>query len=356
MAFLRNAWYPAGWDYEVEQDKLFNRKLLNENILFFRDSQGVAQAVHDRCPHRFAPLHMGTLDGDSVRCAYHGLEFNGRGECVHNPHGDGKIPKAAKVKAYPLVERYGVLWIWMGAPELATPDTIPFFEALDPELYYVGRDYLHARANYVLETDNIMDLSHIEYLHPSTLGSSSVSQATTVVEQDGDTVWSKRLIQNEIMPSFLYDIFDFPPDTRVDRWLDVRWDAPATLLLNTGATRTGSSREEGSPVPTVHFFTPETETTTHYWFGISFPKRLAEVGEQKAKMYIQGLRVPFETEDLPMLEAQQASMGDEDFWDLKPILLIGDAGAIRARRILDRLILEEQNSLNPSSKNVESPA
>jgi phenylpropionate dioxygenase-like ring-hydroxylating dioxygenase large terminal subunit len=356
MAFLRNAWYPAGWDYEVERDKLFNRTLLNENILFFRDSHGIAQAVSDRCPHRFAPLHMGTLTGDSVRCAYHGLEFNGRGECVHNPYGDGKIPKAAKVRAYPLVERYSMLWIWMGAPELATPDTIPVFEALDLNKFYVGRDYLHARANYVLETDNIMDLSHIEYLHPSTLGSSSVKEAITVVEQDGNTVWSKRLIQREVMPDFLYDVFDYPNGTLVDRWLDVRWDAPATLLLDVGATPTGKSREEGSPVPTVHFFTPETETTTHYWFSISFPTHLAEVGEKKASLYIQGLRVPFETEDLPMLEAQQKSMGDESFWDLKPILLIGDAGAIRARRILDKLILEEQSAADPSSRQGEGRA
>ncbi|CAI8723329.1 Toluene-4-sulfonate monooxygenase system iron-sulfur subunit TsaM1 [Pseudomonas sp. IT-P100] len=343
MTFLLNAWYPAAWDYEIEKEKLFPRKLLNQNILFFRNLEGIAQGVSDRCPHRFAPLHMGHLVGDSVRCAYHGLEFNGKGECVHNPHGDGKIPKAAKIKGYKLVERYGIVWIWMGAEERANPDDIPIFEELNTDDYYIGRDYLHARANYVLETDNIMDLSHIEYLHPSTLGSDSVKRATTTVEQDGNTVWSKRFIEGEIMPDFLYDVFDFPAGTVMDRWLEVRWDAPATLLLNTGATPTGKSREEGSPVPTVHLFTPETETTTHYWFSICFPKYLEDVGELKAKMYIQGLRVPFETEDLPMLEAQQKSMGDEEFWDLKPILLIGDAGAIRARRILDQMIADEQN-------------
>ena len=142
MSFLRNVWYAAAWGNEIKAGELFQRTLLNEPVVFFRDTQGNAQAIADRCPHRFAPLGMGILKGDAVRCPYHGLEFDGSGACVHNPHGDGAIPKAAKVKAYPLVERYSLLWIWMGDPHLADAALIPDFNCMDEDHWYVGKRYL----------------------------------------------------------------------------------------------------------------------------------------------------------------------------------------------------------------------
>lgn len=344
MAFLRNAWYPAAWDTELKAGELFPRTLLGESVLLFRDSHGQAKAIGNRCPHRFAPLHMGTLDGDAVQCRYHGLTFDGSGACVHNPHGDGAIPKAAKVKACPLVERYSLLWIWMGDADRADPALIPDFSCMDPEHAYVGKRYLHAKANYVLETDNIMDLSHIEFLHPSTLGGDGVKRALTSVNEEGNTVWSNRQTVAEIMPEFLYNAFDIPHGTPVDRWIDVRWDAPASLLLLAGAVATGRPREEGVCAPIPHLFTPETETTTHYWFAMCFPKAMGESGRQMAEDQVQAIYQPFSEEDVPMLEAQQQMMGDTPFWDLKPVLLIGDAGAIRARRVLDRLLAAEQQA------------
>lgn len=342
MSFLRNAWYAAGWDTEVATDTLFERTLLNETVLFFRDTAGKAQAISNRCPHRFAPLSMGTLVGDAVRCAYHGLQFDGSGACVHNPHGDGSIPKAAKVKKYPLVERFSLLWIWMGEEELADDALIPDFSCMDPEHFYVGKRYLHAKANYVLETDNIMDLSHIEFLHPGTLGGDGVRSALTSVQETENTVWSNRQTVAEIMPDFLYDAWQIPHGTLVDRWIDVRWDAPANMLLLSGAVATGKPRSEGVSSPIPHLFTPETETTTHYWFSMCFPKAMGEFGAHLAEEQAGAINVPFTTEDLPMLESQQKMIGDAAFWDLKPVLLIGDAGAIRARRVLDRLIAAEQ--------------
>lgn len=342
MSFLRNCWYPAAWGTEVETGALFQRTLLNESVLLFRDSAGVAQAIGNRCPHRFAPLHMGVIKGDAVQCAYHGLMFAGSGQCVHNPHGDGAIPKAAKVKTYPLVERYSLLWIWMGEAERADAALIPEFSCMDPEHAYVGKRYLHAKANYVLETDNIMDLSHVEFLHPGTLGGEGVKSALTSVNEEGNQVWSNRQTVGEIMPDFLYQAMNIPHATPVDRWIDVRWDAPASMLLHAGAVPTGRPRAEGTDFPIPHLFTPETHTTTHYWFAMCFPKAMGPFAEQLAEEQASAINVPFTEEDLPMLEAQQQMMGDADFWSLKPVLLVGDAGAIRARRVLDRLIAAEQ--------------
>jgi len=349
MQFLKNTWYVAAWNHEVEAGALFQRVLLKEPVLMFRDEDGKIQAISNRCPHRFAPLHKGKLVGNAVQCPYHGLEFNGQGRCTRNPHGDGAIPKAAQVRTYPVVEKHSLIWIWMGEVEKANESLIPDFSSMDPEHFYVGKRYLQVEANYVLETDNIMDLSHIQYVHPGTLGSSEVSRSITSVKQEGDTVWSLREVQDEIMPEFLYKAMNIPNGTRVDRWIDVRWDAPANMLLHAGAVPTGRPREEGVNSPLPHLFTPETDSTTHYWFAFSLPKAMGEQAREIVEQQVAGIEVPFRTEDLPMLKDQQRMMGDAEFWDLKPVLLAGDAGAVRARRVLDGLIAREQESADQAA-------
>jgi vanillate O-demethylase monooxygenase subunit len=343
MPYLMNCWYVAAWASEVNTGELFPRTLLDQKVVIYRDNEGVAHALLDRCPHRFVPLSSGSLcdGGRSIQCNYHGLQFDQSGQCVHNPHGDGKIPAAARVKTFPLVEKHNCLWIWMGDQDKADPALITDFSCMDREHFYVGEGYLYAKANYVLESDNILDLSHIEFLHPGTLGSDAVKDSVTEVKQDGDTVWSMRQTNNEILPDFLYQAWGIEHGKRVDRWIDVRWDAPANMLLVSGATPTGQPRENGIETLIPHIFTPETAHSTHYWFGMSFPKAIGPHAQQLADEQVANLSVPFETEDLPMLEAQQDNMGDSDFWENKPVLLIGDAGAIRARRTLDKLIKAE---------------
>lgn len=343
-SFLRNVWYVAAWDHEVTADRPFARTILGERIVFFRNAEGHPAALFDRCPHRFAPLSRGKVIGDCIQCPYHGLEFNGDGACSRNPHGNGAIPKTAQVKSYPVVERWSVLWVWMGDGERADPNLIPEFRSMDPEKRWVGKDYLLAKAEYQLETDNILDLSHIEFLHPGTLGSDAVKQAQTEVQQDGDTVYSRRLTRNEQMMPSLAKRYGIPDGQRVDRWLDTRWDAPAVMELWVGVAPAGAPdpRAIGKQVPFIHLFTPETSTTTHYWFATSYPKRMGEEGRLRAESDVQYLREPFEREDLPMLEAQQDAIGDRDFWEMKPVLLASDAAAVRARRVLAALLKAEQ--------------
>lgn len=344
MKYLKNVWYVAAWDHEVSPSQALGRTILNERIALFRKGDGVVQAVADRCPHRFAPLSMGKVVGDSLQCAYHGLEFNGQGACSRNPQGDGTIPRAAKVRSYPVVERYSIVWIWMGDADKADDTLIPDFKSIDPETRWVGKDYLHARADYQLETDNILDLSHIEFLHPGTLGSDAVKHAESEVVQEGHTVYSRRLTRNERLMPNLEQRYGIPEGQRVDRWLDTRWNAPAVMELWVGVAPAGSEdpRAVGKRVPFVHLFTPETDKTAHYWFATSYPKRMGEEGRRRAESDVKYLREPFEQEDLPMLQAQQEGIGDADYWDLKPILLPGDAAAVRVRRVLSALIQSEQ--------------
>jgi vanillate O-demethylase monooxygenase subunit len=341
MRALRNAWTMASWADELPATGLLARRFLDEPVVLFRDDAGQPQALADRCPHRFLPLSRGVHVNGTVRCAYHGLAFDGRGQCVHNPHGDGAIPPGAQVRRYPVIERFGALWIWLGSPERSDPALLPDFGAsLDPATRIVGKDYLLARAHVQLEIDNILDLSHIEFLHGDTLGSDAVRRAETRVLQDGRTVHSLRLTRGEIVASALAEAYGIPTDRPVDRWLDVRYEVPGQLELWSGWAPAGSEdpRRAGRALPFVHLFTPETATTTHYWFATSYPRRMGEEGERRAKRDIAFLRGPFEREDLPVLEAQQRSIGERDFWSLQPVLLPGDAAAVLARRLLDALI------------------
>lgn len=344
--YLRSTWYVAGWSSEIVKGQLLARTLLDEPVVFWRDNEGAARALLDRCPHRFAPLSMGKVppDGESVQCPYHGLEFGKNGQCTLNPHGDGSIPRAATVKTFPVEERWGTVWIWMGDATLADASLIPDYSCLDTEQHHVATGSLQVDANYLLEVDNIMDLSHIQFLHANTLGGDA-ARGQSEVRQEGNSVWSLRETHDELLPEFLYQAFDIPMGRRVDRWLDVRWDAPSNLLLLSGAAATGQPRESGRGTPIAHFFTPSSWKRTHYFFAISLDKKAWPDGAERAPQIVEGIRGPFLHEDSPMIEAQQRRIGNADFWSLNPVLLSSDAPGVRARRVLQGLIQGEQKNV-----------
>lgn len=344
MAFLRNVWYVAAWADEVKTSAMLARQICDEPMFFYRDEQGTPRALFDRCPHRFAPLSMGQLcdGGSSIQCGYHGLKFGSDGKCQHNPHGDGRIPIAAAVKSYPVVERWNLLWVWMGEAGAADPARIPAYPFLDTSQWYVGQGQMEIDANYVLESDNILDLSHIMYLHPSTLGAGKPGEGKTTVSQEGNTVWSRRFICNEVLPAWLYQATGLPDQAPCDRWLDVRWDAPSYMHLQADTALSGTPRETGILSPQAHLFTPASETKTYYFYSMSMPKALGEWAEAVVQQNIAGLGAPFVHEDKPMVEAQQRAMAGRTFWDMKPVLLDVDAPAVRARRLLEQLLAAEQ--------------
>ena len=154
--FVRNAWYVAAWETEIGNAPLA-RTILNEPVVMFRTPDGIA-ALEDRCCHRALPLSMGKVVGDKIQCGYHGLEFDGSGACVRVP-GQSKVPPGAEVRAYPVLQKYGWVWIWTGDPAKADPNHIPDWWWLEsPEWKTIpGRDGtpMHLEANYLLVSDNL---------------------------------------------------------------------------------------------------------------------------------------------------------------------------------------------------------
>jgi phenylpropionate dioxygenase-like ring-hydroxylating dioxygenase large terminal subunit len=337
VAFLKNSWYVAAWADELAA-QLLPRQILGKPVVMFRRRDGQAVALDDRCPHRFAPLHLGRLVDDQIECAYHGLRFDCSGACTLNPHGNGMIPAKALVRSYPVVERYQLLWIWMGEAGKAGPQAIPELEFLEDPGFQNVKGYTLADGHYELMTDNIMDLGHIEFLHPGLLGSEAVRKAKTEIIQKGNTVYSNRLTSDEVLPPVLQAWYE-AGERRVQRWLNVRWDPGAIMKLSVGVLPEGEPRERAHESQGCHLMTPATETTTHYFWaqgrnwGTPDPKMDA--------LRLDSLRKAFDTQDKPMIEAVQRNMGTTDLDSLAPVMLSTDGGPVRARRLLKQLIAQE---------------
>lgn len=336
MTFLRNCWYLAGWSNEVGGDQPLGRRILDEAVVMFRDESGVVVALHDRCPHRFAPLSLGRVEGGVVHCGYHGLAFDAAGQCVENPHGP--IVKSLCVRSYPVREAYRGIWIWMGDPALADDALIPqlrFFADVPDTAFSCG--YIKGDANYLLFVDNILDLTHTDYLHPDTLGGGSYTRNRAKVTDHGRTVSLHWHCWNEV-PQPVMRINGFTAD-RADSWTEIEWTVPSIMMLRNGAVPAGTPWEDGKSFLVAHIMTPETSDTTHYFFAATrdFDRDDADLNARIAA----NRAAIFTKEDKPMIEAQQKRMEGKDFWALDPVLLRSDEGAVRIRRKVDEMILEE---------------
>jgi len=160
----------AGWSTEFETGKLHARTI-NQPLVFMRKEDGTLIGMTDRCPHRWAPLSMGRIESGTLRCMYHGVRFGADGRCVEVP-GQEKIPSALKVRTFAVIERHKWAWIWMGEANKADPALIPDVSLLDREGMHMSYGQLDYEANYNLINDNLLDLSHIGFVHAKTFGRS----------------------------------------------------------------------------------------------------------------------------------------------------------------------------------------
>ncbi|WP_144140863.1 aromatic ring-hydroxylating dioxygenase subunit alpha [Paraburkholderia sp. BCC1884] len=343
MHALRNTWYAAAWSSEISATPM-RRQILEENIVLFRTSSGQVVALQNMCPHRFAPLHLGKVIDEVIECPYHGLRFNTDGRCVFNPDLDGQTPDAARVRKFPIVEKYGISWIWMGDLDREDAQLIPKLSALEiPDLYRPVTGYLHVRSNYLYMTDNLVDLAHLLVVHPDMLSAPGLSSAKQVVTEENGGISATRFAQGTPPPP----IFDMMwRRTRgdysglMDHWAESRWDVPTAITQQTGVSLEGDPREGGLETRNIHLVTPETSTTSHYFWAIcrNFELDNATLDDEIRA----GTEYAFVHQDERLLQALQENMGGREFWAMKPVLLQGDGAAVRIRRRLDKMIREEE--------------
>jgi len=343
--FLKQTWYAAWWADELSAGALSARTIADEPILFWRDEFGDPRAILDRCPHRYAPLSLGKRIAGGVQCGYHGIAFDGGGRCIANPHGP--IVSALAVRSFPVVEKHKLVWIWMGESDRADPASIPDLAFADraPDTAY-SRGFLPTAAGHQLISDNILDLTHADFLHGSTLGGGSVTRSKPVIEERGDgTLFVEWPAFGEVaLPFFQAEMPD--PDMLTDMWTSVLWHPCGVMTLRFGATPAGRPREEGIDTWSAHIVTPESARMTHYFY---FNTREYRTGDADYNdHFAAGLRHAFTTEDKPMIEAQQRRLGDADLFDRAPVLLASDAASTRARRVFARLLAAEQPAVATS--------
>lgn len=326
-AFLRNAWYMACWSHEVPDGGFLARRLLDKPWVIWRKSDGDMVMMADRCPHRFVPLSRGERDGDMMRCAYHGLAFDGSGNCAHNPFS-GQPLDIAKVEVVTVVEKYTGVWFWPGDADKADPALIPDYSFIDHDRP-LHRGVIKMDAGYELVTDNLMDLSHAEFIHRESFGTNGALLTCgehEVIQDANGAIWNNWTMPNSAPPAWAVPML--PEGAKTDQWLHMRWNAPSNLALYIGLARAGTDRKD-MVVPLMgdpHILTPETARSTHYFYTHE-PTPEAHALLEKA----------FLEEDHPTLHAQQEAMGDADFWDMRPVILPSDAGAIRVRRRMMQL-------------------
>lgn len=340
MDFVKNCWYIAAWSKEIEDESILARRICNIPLAIFK-TNGKTAALRDSCPHRFAPLSLGRIENGSVVCGYHGLGFNTDGACTTNPHGP--ITKSMCVKSFPTIERHRAIWVWLGDAEKANPDLIPPLDFQDTKYETaLSFGYLHGEANYKLYIDNIMDLSHADFLHANTLGGSFVGTKQEVKE-DESTI-TVRWSQKNMKPNALHvSIGTFSADARVDRFTEVKFYAPCTMVLTSAFGELDSAESDYLKTFGAHVMVPETESTVHYFFSASRNFRM-EDGEFN-KIYVTKRDSVFVNEDKPMIDAVQLRMGGKDLFDLKPLLLKSDDAAIRARRKINLFLKKEVESV-----------
>ena len=333
--FLRNRWYVAGWADQFGRE-LTTRTILNEPIVFYRTSRGEVTALADRCPHRLTPLSHGRLVGNALQCGYHGLVLNSDGRCTRVPTST-TVPEWAHVRRYPVAELDGYLWIWMGGAAQADVNQITRFPCNTDPKRVMSRNHLRINAHYQLVIDNLLDLSHAQYLHADSLGNNDFYRAKSSVAIDGTTVYDRRMVRDTTAPPAFEHILG--AGKRIDFWMDARVTPPGEYYLDVGVTLTGRPREEGGDILSPQILTPETETSTLYHWAVCRDYDVENTA--LTTLWREAVTAAFDR-DQTMIEAQQRAVGSHDIVGHGGQVVAADESGAAARHIIDQLLAAER--------------
>jgi vanillate O-demethylase monooxygenase subunit len=335
--FILNTWYIAAWATEIG-DKPLGRRICDRPVVLFRDHDGHVGALEDKCCHRAAPLSMGSVVENGLQCGYHGVVHDRQGRCVHIP-GQDRIPARARVRSYPVVEKNEFVWIWMGDPELADASKIVDYPFNDDHANWPHhRGFYHVKASYLLMVDNLMDLTHLGYVHGSTIGGNPkihVDALMDVDKTDDGLRYVRWMLNSEPPPTYLAAV---PFKGRVDRWQEFEFSAPSNVLQWSGAVDAGTGardqghRTGGFSLRIFHGLTPETEDTCFYFYAPANgyrqhdPVATDELMEHISHAFL---------EDKLFCEGQQGRLSELGEGGLVDI--VSDVNRVHLRRVIQRM-------------------
>ncbi|HZD25197.1 MAG TPA: aromatic ring-hydroxylating dioxygenase subunit alpha [Alphaproteobacteria bacterium] len=341
--FLMNCWYVAAWAHELIDGRLLARTILEQQVVLYKGESGRYVAMEDSCCHRAAPLSMGRIEGDDLRCMYHGMKYDPSGRCVQIP-GQDRIPPRLGVRSYPVEFRHGAVWIWMGDPALADPALIVDYPPLSDPAWRGLPDYMHYKANWLLIVDNLSDFAHLAFVHTNTLGGTedyAFKTKPVAVERLDDGFRVERWHRNADPPPFHRKVI---PDktARVDRRNIGRMLVPGTFFLETLFVPAGSGMEEGDlsgarQYRNCQFMTPETRRSTHFFWNYLHNDR---IDDPTIAISLRDSMVEGFNEDKAIIEAQQVRLDTHP--DTRLLAIRADAALTHFRRLLDRRIRDER--------------
>jgi vanillate O-demethylase monooxygenase subunit len=344
--FIKNAWYVAAWADEVTA-KPVARRILNEPVVLFRDEAGKAAALLDMCCHRGAPLSCGKVVPTGLECGYHGMVYAGDGACVHIP-GQVHIPAKARVKSYPLVEKDALLWIWPGDPAAADPSTIVGYPFHNDAAHWPHQHTMYPiEGSASLMVDNLMDLTHLGYVHVGTIGGYPQSHVDAIMDtQPTETglKFTRWLLDSPAPPTYKKAVPTLAD--RIDRWQEFEFVAPAVVLQWVGATDAGTGaydrgkRDGGFSMRIFHGLTPETETTCHYFwstlngFAPNDPASTQKIFDEVSAAF---------REDQYIVQQQQMRL--KELGEDGLVNIVADGARVHMRRVLEKLLARETQVL-----------
>ena len=340
--YLRNSWYVVALSSEIEA-KLRAFRILGENIVIYRTERGEPVALEDSCPHRRLPLSKGRLLNGNIECGYHGLQFDRSGQCVAAPTQD-RIPPTAIVRSYPIVDRWGLVWIWMGDAGLSDDSLIIDIENYDNADWKItSGDALTCACNYLYVVDNLLDPSHVAWVHLSSFAAPGTDNTPVEITETGNGVFVHRWIYDTKPPPFYAPLVQF--EGNCDRLQHYEAQFPCTainksIFFPAGKGGPGSSIDEQTYIMiSYHFMTPiDANNTRYHWLQ---HRNTDPDNEEVTVAIASGLKAAF-LEDRDVLEAVHTGIANETTRHLNLGL---DAASLHFRRKLEILIGQEPDNV-----------
>jgi vanillate O-demethylase monooxygenase subunit len=343
---IYNMWYVVGYG-EAFTEELNQVTLLNRSLVIYRTASGEPIVLQDRCPHRAYPLSKSRKGGDDIRCGYHGSKINSNGEIIEVPCQD--VCPRIKIHKYPAREIGPLVWVWMGDPGSPDETTLPELP-FDVENWEVSTGKFQVESNYLIMMENLMDLTHIPFLHRDTFNyPASYAKIPLQVEKNG--------LELEISRSDIgfFHRTAFFPDHISARLEDQEYDttsisyfkspgwmyAASDLLLKSDSD---AELQKKYSFRIAHFLTPETQSTCHYWWF--FARNYAMDDKEHTKNLTTALTTGFE-QDMDCSRDIQ-SMHDKDGHPFHEIIFGADKSAILMRRIVMHILQNEVEAARES--------
>ncbi len=334
-----NRWYVLAWSDEIGRTPI-ERWLMDAPVALYRTEGGDAVCVDGRCPHHLYPLGNSTVVGDNIRCGYHGLEFAPSGECVASPFLQ-TIPAACRIKSYAVAERWKWLWVWPGDPSLADESLIPDHASIG--LQGEGRVAiqglrLEVDARYQLLNDNLLDLQHLEVLHPKHIGGAGIGRAREETDHGPDWVSSRRVLRDMVIPPVMANWFG---PGLADREIEMTFRAPG---IHTGSDAFSGALSGNRPgvhlgrINVYHAVTPARRNTCHYFSAIGRDFALDDAALDEGMFHALGPVLEEDRQASELIEKALAA-GDRPPQEM---LFATDKTVVQGRRVLERMMLDEQ--------------